>query len=199
MLTYFMLIMGFGIKVIFAQWTSVTYGWIFAEVNALSSYEMIVSSIVFFSLPFLSGFFPDPSVKDLTITKLSVCACVLGILCMGFAPDRGLYIAAVTLHTLSCALSDSLRSFVTRVMHRDGGVGKGDIEKLYLGIGMVETVGGMLATAAWSGLFAKVIGGGYWMERTSFLGSAGVNIGVGVCVWGLGRYEIRLREGTSLV
>jgi hypothetical protein len=93
MLIYFLLTLGQGIRVIFSQWASITYSWILADVNALSSFEMSVSGCLLLSLPLLSHHILKPrlvttSSVDIFVTKASVLAIALGVLCMGFAPTR---------------------------------------------------------------------------------------------------------------
>jgi hypothetical protein len=52
--SFFLLALVHGIRVIFTQWASVTYHWIIADVQALSSFEMIVSGTTLLSLPILT-------------------------------------------------------------------------------------------------------------------------------------------------
>lgn len=90
---------------------------------------------------------------------------LMGLGLMSVAPNRICYVLALTVCTLSIPLSDSLRSFSTGLISD-----KEEIEKLYLGIGMLETIGGMIATALWSGLFSSVLGRGWILERIPFWG-----------------------------
>ncbi|PVH87419.1 hypothetical protein DL98DRAFT_635069 [Cadophora sp. DSE1049] len=161
MFTFFLLTCGANIRVVFVQWPSVTYGWILAEVHAIISYEAVISSILFLTLPTISHKILKPrlggsvSEVDLFVTKFSAVAHVVGILCIGLAPTKASYIVGVTVWRLGHGLMDALRSYVTGLLDN-----KEDVEQLYLGIGMVETLGAMIATASWSGLFAKVLGKG---------------------------------------
>lgn len=195
LLTYFILTLGMGVRVIFAEWSSITYDWIFAEVNALTSFEMIVSGIVLLSLPALTHFltrrthFASASTVDIFIAMLSILANALGLLLMAFAPTRVTYVAANGFFTLGCGVYDSLRSFVT------GQVSKEEIEDLYLGIAMMETMGSMFATVGWSGVLAEVLEKGYWLERIPFMGAAGVLVGVAGCMFVLGRSAKKLVKG----
>ena len=50
--------------------------------------------------------------------------------------------AAVTVYTMGCGMMDSLRGFVTGLIES-----KEALEELYLGIAMVETFEGIVATA----------------------------------------------------
>lgn len=187
LLTYFILTLGMGVRVIFPEWSSITYDWIFAEVNVLTSFEMIVSGLVLLSLPVLTrfltrrAFFTSASAVDVLIAMSSILANALGLLLMAFAPTRATYVAAVGFFIFGCGVYDSLRSFVT------GQVSKEEVEDLYLGIAMMETMGSMFATVGWSGVLAEVLEKGYWLERIPFMGASGVLVGVAGCVFILGR------------
>ena len=106
---------------------------------------------------------------------------VVGILCIGFAPTNASYVVGVTVWRLGHGLLDALRSYVMGLLEN-----KEDIEQLYLGIGMVETLGAMIATAAWSGLFAKVLVQGYLLSRLPFMASSMILLGCCACIWMLG-------------
>jgi len=78
---------------------------------------------------------------------------------------------------------DSLRSFSTGI------IGDGEeMEKLYLGIGLTETLGGMASSVMWTGLFSQVVGKGWWVERLPFWGVLVCMIAVGWAVVRLGRF-----------
>lgn len=105
---------------------------------------------------------------------------------MGFAPEKVTYILALTLWKLGHGLVDALRSYVTGLLEN-----KEDLEQLYMGIGMVETLAGMIATAAWSGLFAMVLGKGYFVSRLPFVISSVALLGCCACVWVLGKFGVK--------
>ena len=190
MFTYFILMLGHGIRVIFTQWGSITYTWRLADINALSSFEMMLSGVMLMLLPIITARFLKPrlggstSSVDLFMTKASVLAAVMGVICMGFAPTKAAYVAAVIIWTMGCGLTDSLRGFVTSKTEC-----KDAVEELYLGIGMVETFGGMIATAFWSGLFSNVLGMSYWVSRIPFMLSSVILLGVFGCVCVLVKYN----------
>jgi hypothetical protein len=178
---FFLLMVVDGIRMIFTQWASVTYHWIIADVQALDSFEMIVSGTLLLSLPLLTSTYLTPKLEwssavDMLVSKISLLFLFLGLGLMSIAPTRMTYILALTVFTLSVPLGDSLRSFSTGLIGD-----KEEMEKLYLGIGMLETVGGMIATAMWSGLFSNVLGKGWWLERTPFWGC----LGIMALVWGV--------------
>ena len=177
-IAFFLLKVVDGIQIIFTQWASVTYHWIIADVQALSSFEMIVSGTILLSLPiltikYLTPYLNSPSAIDMFVSKFSLMFLFVGLGLMSIAPTSLCYVLAVTVCTLSTPLVDSLRSFSTGLVSE-----KEEIEKLYLGISMVETVGGMISTAVWSGLFSNVLGRGWILERTPFWSSLAIVVGV---------------------
>ncbi|CZR63246.1 uncharacterized protein PAC_13143 [Phialocephala subalpina] len=187
--TYFTLTLGTGIRVIYAQWGSITFDWLFAEVNAITGFEMIVSGIILISLPYVSHNLLKPrlgssSSVDIWICKASVLANAIGVILIGFAPTRIWFISSMTVWTMGSGLGASLRSFVTGMMDSKEG-----IEEIYLGIGMMETLANIIATAGWSGVFAEVLGLSYWVMRTPFLVSSVILMGVFGCVWVLGNFD----------
>jgi hypothetical protein len=171
-LAFFLLSLVDGISVTFAQWASITYSWTFADVNALCSFEMIVSGGMLLTLPILTTRYLMPylssSEVDMRVSKIALYFLFLGLAFMSVAPTRVSWVVAVTVYTLGTPLPDSLRSFSTCMIG-----GKEDLEKLYLGIGMVQTIGGLISTALWSGLFSSVLGRGWLLERTVFWGCSG--------------------------
>lgn len=192
-----MLTLGVGIRIIFAQWGSFTFDWLFAEVNAITGFEMIVSGIILISLPFLTHSLLKPrlgssSAVDISVAKFSVLVHAIGVVLIGFAPERKWFIFSLTVWTLGSGLGASLRSFCTGMMDS-----REAIEEIYLGIGMMETLANIVSTAGWSAAFSEVLGKRYWVMRVPFLVSAGLLGVVFVCVWVLGTFDkvLPLREG----
>jgi hypothetical protein len=180
MITYFLLSFANAIDVIFAQWSSLTFSWILADVNAINSLATLVSVIVLLCLPTVSSILKphlnnSPFKVELFVTCASVLAIAVGISSMALAPTREMLIAAVVVRNFGSGVWDALRSLVTGLLG-----GKDEIEQLYLGIGIMETVGGMLGTVAWSAVFREVVGGKSWILRVPY----GVNVGLVVCVLG---------------
>lgn len=190
LLTYFLIVAALEINVFFVQWASVTFGWYIADVNAVTSFEMIVSGAVLLTLPFVARrlLYPklggESSRVDIFIAKCSIVVHAVGLLGMGFAPNKIAYVASVTVWTLGVGWNDSLRSFVTGIV---GTGGKKDLDKLYLGIGMVETCAGMIGTAGWSAAYARVVGGSYLLKRSLFVVGSALVLCSLACMWCLGR------------
>jgi hypothetical protein len=135
MLTYFLLSFANAIDNIFAQWSSLTFSWILADVNAVNSLGTPVLFIVLLSLPTLSSTlkpqFDNCSSKvDSVMVKASVIAWGVGGLFMALAPTRKMLIATVVVENFGAGTYDALRGFVAGLLG-----GKEEIEKFYVGIG----------------------------------------------------------------
>jgi hypothetical protein len=194
MLTYFLLSFANAIDNIFAQWSSLTFSWILADVNAVNSLGTLVSFIVLLSLPTLSSIIKPhfggcSSKVDFFMVKASVIAWGVGVLLMSLAPTRHLLIAAVVVGNFGAGAYDALRGFVTGLLG-----GKDEIEQFYVGIGIMETVGGMLGTVAWSAVFREVVGPGKWVLRVPFGLCAVLMVGALGCVVVLGRFARRVTK-----
>ena len=104
---------------------------------------------------------------------------------MSVAPTRVCYVLALTVYKLATPLVDSLRSFSTGLTTE-----KEEVETLYLGIGMMEMIGRMMATAMWNVLFSEVVGKGWVVERTPFWGCLVVMGGVWFVLKKLGKFGL---------
>jgi hypothetical protein len=198
LLTFFLLTLSFGIRVLFTQWASLTYSWTIADVHLLSGFELIISGSILLSLPYLSKSLLLPrlgssSTVDHYLTSVSLAFAALGLSLMAISLNRFFYIGAITVFTLGSGLLDSLRSFATGLMGD-----KEEVENLYIGIGLVETLGGMAATAGWNWIFSEVLGAGWMLRRAPFWGALCFMGGAGVVVKRLGRYRVRRDVGAGV-
>ena len=194
MLTYFLLSFANAIENIFAQWSSLTFSWILADVNAVNSLGNLVSFVVLLSLPTLSSIanphFGGCSTKvDFFMVKASVIAWGVGVLLTALAPTRESLIAAVVIGNFGAGAYDAMRGFVTGLLG-----GKDEIEQFYVGIGIMETVGGMLGTVAWSAVFREVVGMRLWVLRLPYGLCTMLMVGALGCVVVLGRFARRLTK-----
>lgn len=186
LLSYFFLTLGLNVSIVFPQWASITYNWVFADVASVSSFQMVVSGLVLVALPSTTSFllrrfnFGVAANVDIFVVKTSVLLNALGLVLIAFAPSRATYVGAIGVYTLGAGVFAALRSFVTA---KSGGEGLGE---LYLAIGLVETIGNILASMGWGGALALVLGKGYWIERALFVAAATVLVGVWACVTLLG-------------
>ncbi|KAL2070467.1 hypothetical protein VTL71DRAFT_13493 [Oculimacula yallundae] len=192
MFTFFLVIVGNSIKLVSVQWTSVRCGWILAEVYAILSFEMIISTIFPLTIPAISHKILKPRLGgsnldvDLFVSKISAGLHVAGIICLGFAPGKVSYILAMTVWKLGNGVVDAVRSYVTGLLES-----KEDVEQLYLGMGMVNMLAEMVSTAAWSDLFAKVLEKGYFGSRLPLIVSAVILLASCACIWLLGRFGLK--------
>jgi hypothetical protein len=151
---------------------------------------MIVTALVLLSLPALSTLlnthYHNTSRVDITLTQFFLVFSFLGLLAMALAPTRAAYVAAITIYTFGSGVRDSLRSFSTGLLG-----GSGEVEKCYLGIGLVETLGGMAASGLWMGIYSGVVGRGWWLARMPFWGALGGLVGMGCVVWRLRRFSMK--------
>jgi hypothetical protein len=95
----------------------------------------------------------------------------------------------LTVYTLGTPLPDSLRSFSTGLIGN-----KEDVEMLYLGIDMMETIAGMVSTALWSGLLSSVLGNGWVLERAVFWCCLGFMVGAMFVLRNLEKYGLGTKQ-----
>jgi hypothetical protein len=194
MLTYFLLSFATAINGIFTQWSSLMFSWILADVNAVTSLGAFVSFIVLLSLPTISSaikprFNNCSSKVDFLVVNASVLAWGTGVLCMALAPTREMLVAAVVVGNFGAGTYDALRGYVTGLLG-----GKDEIEQFYLGIGIMETVGGMAGTVAWSADFEESVGSLPWVLRVPYGACAVLMAGTLGCVFVLGRVGRRMAK-----
>jgi hypothetical protein len=168
--------------------------WILADVNAVNSLGTLVSFIILLSLPTISSIIKphldnSASKVDFFMVNASVMAWGVGVLCMTFAPAREMLIAAVVVGNFGAGTYDALRGFVTGMLAR-----KEEIEQFYVGIVIMETVGGMLGTVVWSAVFREVVGSHPWVLRVPYAVCAVLMVGVLGCVVVLGRVGRRVTK-----
>jgi FtsH-binding integral membrane protein len=78
---------------------------------------------------------------------------------------------------------DSLRSYSTNLIDN-----KDEVQKLYLGIGLATTLGGMASSAMWSGTLSAALGKGWFLERAPFWGVLIALLAVAFFITRLGKY-----------
>jgi len=179
LITSFFLTLTSGVRIIFTQWASVHYAWVIADVQVLNSFELVISGIVLLSLPIISKRLLLPRLNstsrvDILLASASLGAMFIGLLFMAFSPNRISYLISISVYTLGSGIPDSVRSFATGLM-----TNKEEIEKLYLGMGIMSTLGGMAASSMWSWIFSFGIGKMWAIERAPFWGALSVLLVVG--------------------
>ncbi|KAI8629727.1 hypothetical protein F5Y19DRAFT_464418 [Xylariaceae sp. FL1651] len=162
-----------NVRLAFPQWAVKRFEWSLAEANGIVSFEIVTNVTVLLLLPYISRMLLWPVLRsqqlvDLWVIKCSLALNVIGIFCAGVAPLRGFYIMSLFVYNLGAALPDALRSFVTSTMQDEE-----EVERLYMGISMVETIAGLLGTTVWSALFsASIRYGGTTLGRIPFFAAA---------------------------
>ena len=195
LITSFFLTLTSGVRIIFTQWASVHYGWLIADVQVLNSFEMVISGIVLLSLPIISKRFLLPRLSstskvDILLASGSLIALFLGLLSMALSPDRLSYIISISVYTLGSGIPDAVRSFATGLV-----TNKEEVEKLYLGIGILSTLGGMAASSMWSWIFSFGMGKSWVLQRAPFWGALAFLLVVGFMFGKLGKHV----RGVSMV
>lgn len=161
------------VRLAFPQWASKRFGWSLAEANAITSFQIVVNAAVLISLPYISRLILLPILKsqqrvDFCVIKWSLALNIIGIVCAGVAPLRSLYIISLLVYNAGSALTDALRSFVTSTTRDEE-----EVQHLYMGISVVETVAGLLGTTILSSAFsAGMRYGGITLGRIPFFTAA---------------------------
>ena len=174
--TTFLMTFTSAIRTIFTQWTSVHYHLSIANVHALSSFEMVIAGTVLLLLPVIAKRYILPrllssSRVDLLLAWLALSSQFLGLLFMALSPNRIFYFFSISTFTMGVGITDSIRSFSTGLIND-----KEQVEKLYIGMALTTTLGGMAASAVWNWMLAEAMGRSWFVERAPFWG-----VLVGLC------------------
>lgn len=157
------------VRLAFPQWAAKRFRWSLAAANSITSFQIVVNAAMLIVLPHLSRLILRPILHsqqrvDFWVIRSSLALNVVGIICAGMAPLRSLYVMSLLVYNLGSALTDALRSFVTSTTREQK-----EVERLYMGITMVETMAGLLGTTVWSSLFSACMRyGGITLGRVPF-------------------------------
>lgn len=152
---FFFNVLAMGVRIILQQWASMFFHWTLVETSYVVSFEMLVSGLVLVSLPYISQRFLRPKLgsarrAELWVVKASLLMSMIGALCISFAPTGVFFVAAIAIY--SCGgLYDSLKSFST------GHLQKEQITRFYVGISIVETMGGLIGGPLWTRIFSLTL------------------------------------------
>jgi hypothetical protein len=161
------------VRLVFPQWAAKRFGWSLAGASGITSFQIVINAGVLLVLPYICRVVLRPLLGsqqqvDFWVIKCSLALNMVGIFCAGIAPLRSLYIMSLFVYNLGSALTDALRSFVTSTMQDEE-----EIERLYMGISMVETIAGLLGTTVWSAAFSATMRyGGTTLGRIPFFAAA---------------------------
>lgn len=172
---FFFNVTGMGVRIVLQQWASKFFRWTLAETSYILSFELFVNSIVLVSLPYITQKLLKPRLgstrqADLWVSKASLLMNIAGAFCIGFAPAKPSFIVSLTIYSIGVGLYDSLRSFATSFLQKE------QITRLYVGVAVVETIGGLIGGPLWTGIFSLALsvdflGSGlpFWLSSLFFL------------------------------
>lgn len=145
-----------NIQVLLPQYTSLVLQWTFATVNAALALKALVSALVLFLLPTVRKLFLEPRMStpriDLLITQASLVANLIGMVGLGFSVSAGLFILSLCVFTSGTGLVDSLYAYGTLSLPAGE-----QITELYLRLGLVQTIAGLVGAPLWSMIFSLVL------------------------------------------
>lgn len=159
---FFFNIIGLGVRIVLQQWASKFFHLTLAETSFVLSFELFVNGLVLIPLPYLSRRLLKPMLgstrrADLWVAKASLLLNISGALLIAVAPTKAFFIVSLTIYSIGVGLYESLKSFATGFFQKE------EITRLYVGISLVDTVGGLIAAPLWSGIFSFAL-------STDFLG-----------------------------
>lgn len=164
---FFFNVTGMGVRIVLQQWASKFFQWTLAETGYVLSFELLVNGLVLVSLPYICRELLKPRLGssrrvDLWVVKASLLMNITGVFCIGFAPTRFFFVVSLTVYSVGVGLYDSLRSFATGFLQKE------QITRFYVGISLVETIGGLISGPLWAGVFSFALS---------------VNLGFGLPFW----------------
>jgi MFS family permease len=171
------------------QYISTRFTWSLAHANLLVSLQPAISIPVFlFVLPYLSQrllrYLSPPALKDLYLAQISIVCLTLGMLGISLCPSIIILIPSLALRAVGLGLLFLVRSLITVLVRRD------ETARLYAVIGVLTSVGSMMATLCMTNVFTFGLEkGGAWTGLAWMMTSLLLSI-VGVIVW-----TFRLPEG----
>lgn len=153
---FFFNVTAMGVRIILQQWASIFFHWTLVQTSYVVSFEMLVNALVLVSLPYLSRRFLRPMLgsaqrAELWVVKASLLMNIIGALGVSFAPSSIFFVASIAMYSGGGGLYDSLKSFAT------GHLQKEQITRFYVGISMVETIGGIIGGPLWTRIFSLTL------------------------------------------
>jgi len=139
------------------QWASSTFHAKLADVDQVTSMEQIVSAVALLTLPLFSQYVLRPRLVtkqrvDFQLIILSLIIGVASALVMALAPSMLVYALGVAISALGVGLADCLRSFATTAVNDSEAV-----EKLYMSIRTVQSLGAIIGTPLWANIFLLIL------------------------------------------
>ena len=168
LLILFFNVIGMGIRIITQQWVSKVFHWTLAETSYMISLEVFLSGIVLVLLPSISQHITTTRLHsacctDLWLSQISLVFNIVGALCMSLAPNGFLFVASLAVYTMGSGLYDSLKSLATGLLAKER------ITKLYVGVALAESAGGLISGPLWTSLFSRALTSRWLPLGTPFL------------------------------
>ncbi|THC91829.1 hypothetical protein EYZ11_008722 [Aspergillus tanneri] len=164
---------GMAANVTFKQFVSALFHWELADVNTVSSFDLIISAAVLLGLPALSTFLVNSlsatkQQVDLWVTLGSSIAKIVGELGIGLAPSGNTCFLFLMTYAFGSGLLDGLRSFATSGLEDEK-----SIQRLYMAISMVQEIAGFIGAPIWTSLFYATLHGNIALPKgVHFFGAA---------------------------
>ncbi|EPE26904.1 MFS general substrate transporter [Glarea lozoyensis ATCC 20868] len=131
------------------QYVSKRYHWSIAKAGLLLSLRAAVNIILFLLvLPAISTYaFPGATAafKDLTISRVSILLMIFGTLVLSVSPTPALMIIGLVIYTLGTGFVPVVRSLITSLAESHHASKTSDVGRLYAIIGVMESIGSLLA------------------------------------------------------
>lgn len=172
---FFFNVTAMGVRIIFQQWASMFFHWTLVETSYVLSFELLVNGLVLVFLPSISKKLLKPwlgSIRraEIWVVKASLLMNIVGVLCMSFASTGAFFAVSLTLYSAGGGLYDALKSFATGYLQKE------QITRFYVGISMVESIGGLIGGPLWTGIFSLslsvdflAVGWSFWLCSLCFL------------------------------
>ena len=144
----FVKIIGLDVQLIQTQWSVKRYDWTFSAAAYVNAYATLVCMCVLAGLPLLSSYLlttlGSARKMEIRILRLSLLFRIIGMLAMGFSPNKVCFLISVGVEALSAGTYDTFKAFLT------GFSSTKHIAELYAVIAMVETVARMVSSQLWA-------------------------------------------------
>ncbi|KAL9109235.1 MAG: hypothetical protein Q9227_006161 [Pyrenula ochraceoflavens] len=164
LLTFFVYKISRGAASFFIQYVSTRYSWTLANANYLVSMRSFLNIVVFTALlPWATWYLTNkkglPSrAKDFLLAKLSVLALLLGTVGIGLSASIPPLVISIVMQTCGMGFAYLIRSIITTMVEPK------QVARLYVGITILETLGGLAAAPLAAVLFRWGLElGGMWL------------------------------------
>lgn len=167
LLTFFVYKISRGAASFFIQYVSTRYHWTLANANYLISMRSFLNIVVFTAvLPTAAWYLVHkkgfaPREKDLLLAKISVVALLIGTIGIGLSASISPLIVSIVIQTAGMGFAYLIRSIITTLVEAR------QVARLYVGITIIETLGGLVAAPLSAALFSWGLhlggGSGPWL------------------------------------